>query len=207
MVIEGASKLDGVLTVSIGTTSQPVETWPLEQVTAGVTPLRVRLPALAESVVIRGDDLAARRIARMSLRPERIEPSTATSREFIVRASRYGAATAFFLDDGIYVEPAGLWTRGEGTAQFVLSPDGEGATVDVDVQAGPVQSSVEWSAGGQPSRIDLEPGERRRIHLPKGLVTLRTRGQFRPVDFDPGVEDRRRLGVRLEFPGPSVAIQ
>ena len=106
------------------------------------------------------------------------------------------------------MEPAGLWTRGEGTAQFFLSPDAEGAAVvDVDVQAGPVQSSVEWSAGSQPSRIELEPGERRRIQLPRGLVTLRTRGQFRPVDVDPGVEDRRRLGVRLEFPGPAVAIQ
>ena len=39
-------------------------------------------------------------------------------REYIVRASRYGTATAFFLDDEIYVEPAGLWTRGEDAAQF-----------------------------------------------------------------------------------------
>jgi hypothetical protein len=207
VAIEGASQLDGVLTVSVGMTSQPVETWRLEQVNAGITPLRVRLPALAHSVVIRGDESAARRIVRMSLRPERIEPSTAMSREYIVRASRYGTATAFFLDDEIYVEPAGLWTRGEGTAQFFLSPDAEAAAVDVDVQAGPVQSSMEWSAGGRPSRIDLAPGERRRIQLPRGLVTLRTRSQFRPVDLDPGVEDRRRLGVRLEFPGPALAIQ
>ena len=71
-----------MLTVSVGTTTQSVETWPLEQVNAGITPLRVRLPALAHSVVIRGDESAARRIVRMSLRPERIEPSTVTSREY-----------------------------------------------------------------------------------------------------------------------------
>jgi hypothetical protein len=207
VVIEGASELAGTLTLSVGRTSQPIELWSLASLRPGVTPLQVRLPAQAHSIVIRADEHARARITRVALRPERLQGATPGSSEYILRAGRYGTATAYFLDDEVYMEPAGLWTRGNGTGRFFLVPDAAGAAVTVDVQAGPVATAVEWTAADRSTPIELNANERRRVQFPAGLVTLRTTGAFRPVDHDPGAEDRRRLGVRLEFPGPSGTTQ
>jgi hypothetical protein len=202
VVIEGAPQLAGTLMVSVGATSQTIETWPLDGQTSGLTPLHVTLPAAVHSLVIRGDAAAWLRISRLTLRPNALAAGADSAREVIIRGARYRDARAFFLDDDIYMETAGLWTRGDSTARFLLVPDRASETVAVDVQAGPTAVSLDWTVGAWRMPLDVKAGERRRIQVPTGdVITVRTVGAFRPVDHDPGSEDRRRLGVRLEFPG------
>ena len=207
VAIEGAAELAGTLTVSVGQTSQPLEVWPLEGQTAGLTTLRIRLPALAQSVVIRADDQARARITRLTLRPDALQPSPSGG-NYIIRSARYGQARAFFLDDEIYMEPGGVWTRGDSTSRFYVTSDTEAGTVPIDVIAGPVPTHVEWRSGAWQITADLVAGERRQFEVVVGsLLEFGARGAFRPVDVDPGSDDRRRLGVRLEVPGSAAGGQ
>jgi hypothetical protein len=122
-------------------------------------------------------------------------------------STRYGEARVFFLDDEIYMEPAGAWTRGNSRSRFHVMSGPPGSLVPIDVQAGPVSSQVEWQSIVADRRRSVG-GERRRFEVvTDGVIELRASGLFRPVDHDPGTDDRRRLGVRLEFPGPAEAVQ
>jgi len=200
VAIEGASRLSGGLTVSVGTTSQAIDTWSLDGVTAGDTGLRLHVPVLAHSVVIRGDATARSRIVRLTLRPAEVRRATDTDL-FARRAARYGPVRAFFLDDWTYVEPGGFWTRGNSEARVVLVTDANDA-MDLDLQAGPIASTVDLNAGSWSAHSELKPGERRRLRVPTGFATVRTFGKFRPVDYDRASGDRRPLGVRIEIAHP-----
>jgi hypothetical protein len=197
--IEGAATLAGVLGVTVGTTAQPVETWSLDGVRAGATSLELSLPAPAQSLIIRADQAARRRITRLSLRPVPPRPITVIDRGHVVRASKYGRSHVYLLDDGAYMEAGGLWTRPNATSRVLVTTDRlEGS---MDVQAGPVPSIVVLEAGQWATRAELKAGERRRLLVPTGaVISIHTTGMFRPIDFDTQTRDRRALGVRLEFP-------
>jgi hypothetical protein len=134
-----------VLTVSVGQTSQTVETWALDGMMAGETDLVVRLPALAHSVVIRADETARARIAKLSLRAESVRPSEADDGAYIIRASRYGHVRTFLLDDDVYLEPEGMWTRGNSIARIAVVSDVARATLAL--QAGPVRTTIDLGEG------------------------------------------------------------
>jgi hypothetical protein len=199
VVIEGERELAGVLTASVGMTSQTIETWPLDGLTSGATAMQVSLPALAHSLVIRGDETASRRITRVWLRPLAIRSGVDRYGEYIIRASRYQDSRVFVLDDEVYMEPTGIWTRGNATARLALSS--ARPTVPIDLQAGPVPTTVRLVAGEWSQEAALAAGERRRVEVPSGgVLTVGAAGSFRPVDYEPASRDARALGVRLEFP-------
>jgi hypothetical protein len=213
VVITGARELHGVLTLRLGDTSVPLYEWSLE----GSRDIRVRLPVRAALLGIQGDPSAPAGIQQLGLRPLELFGPDEGAHRVALRGAAYRGARFFFLDDAAYVEPGGVWTRGNAITEIVASRDRaadralggpsalyEGETskrdIVVEIAAGPVPASVEWIAPVGLERVDLQPGERRRIALPPGHWTLKTAGVFRPKDYDPKSGDARPLGVRLEFP-------
>jgi hypothetical protein len=199
LVVDGAAELEGALTVAIGTTSQPSEEWSLTGLHRGDSGLELRVPTRVRSVTVRGDDRANALISHVGLRPEHVEVEGAARNRQALRSARYGKVRAFFLDDDLYMEPAGVWTRGDSVAEVVVAADG-GDAARVAVSAGPVASAVEFTVDGVTERLSLAPGERRELELKAGLWRVVTHGRFRPKDYDPATRDARLLGVRLEFP-------
>jgi hypothetical protein len=199
VVVVGGPSLSGRVTVSIGMTSQTIEQWPLEGERGGDTRRVLILPELVHSVTIHGDEDARRTITRLALRPL----ETTTKRrptDLVIRAVRYGAVRVFFVDDGAFAEPDGIWTRADGETSFFLSADHAPQRVDLDLQSGPVETDVTLQAGTWRSAVTLAANERRRVLVPVDQrITVTTTGGFRPADVDPEATDQRRLGVRLEF--------
>ena len=201
VVVGGASTLAGNLTVSVGVTPQTIEALSLDGRTANASGLVLTLPVQVHSVVIRGDATARARVTDLWLKPKRAEGSASRIRGLAVRASRYGSARSFFMDDGIYMEPGGMWTGGNAKSKLVMTADDKSQSVEVNLRAGPVATTLDASARDWSTRIELAPGEHRRVSLPTNvLLTLETHGAFRPVEHEPGNTDRRQLGVRIEFP-------
>jgi hypothetical protein len=197
LVVEGARDLQGTLTVSIGATSQTVERWPLDGLHAGDTPLILQLPARVRSVTILGDELARSSVTRVALRPSRLGSGDSHDR-FALRAARYDGVRAFFLDDDLYMEPGGIWTRGGSVGELVAASDG-GREIDVQVIAGPVATALEISTGDTTRQVSLAANESRRLQVPPGRWVVRTKGSFRPKDYDAASHDARSLGARLEL--------
>ena len=84
------------------------------------------------------------------------------------------------------MEPTGLWTRGNSVARLALTS--ELPRVPIDVQAGPVKTTVRLGVGDWTLDAALAAGERRRVEVPgNGVLTVRTEGSFRPVDHEPGI--------------------
>jgi hypothetical protein len=198
LVIEGARDLQGTLTVSVGSTSQTVERWSLAGVHAGDTPLILQLPTLVHSVTILGDELARSLITHVALRPGHVASGADGKDRFALRAARYDDVRAFFLDDAIYMEPGGMWTRGGSTAELVVAGDRDD-TIAVLLVAGPLPTSVEISTRDFVQQVSLVPNESRRLQVSPGLWTVRTMGSFRPIDYDVASRDARSLGVRIEL--------
>jgi hypothetical protein len=98
----------------------------------------------------------------------------------------------------MYMEPGGVWTRGDASADVVLANDDEGL-VDVELSAGPVPVTLRFSGSTTIPALTLAPDERRRIQLANGLWKVTTRGMFRPKDYEPTNRDARPLGARIEF--------
>ena len=138
--VEGRSRLAGVATVRLGRDDLPMETWPLEGRPAGTTGLVLRLPAVAHSIVITGDDAAQASVRRLLLRPRAL-PDSEVSQPLALRAARFGATVLFALDDNVFLEPGALWVRGERSARVIVQPDGAAGAV-VRLQAGAVANVV-----------------------------------------------------------------
>jgi hypothetical protein len=198
LIIDGAPHLEGRLTVSVGATSQTIEEWSLQGIPSGDTGLQLRIPTRVHSVTIRVDPRAQELIAHVGLRPQHVVSGEMVSNRYALRGARYGQARAFFLDDALYMEPGGIWTRGDATAEVVVVKDDNGP-VALDVTAGPVPTTVEFGARDLFERVTLAPGERRALQLPTGLWRVTTEGRFRPTEHDRGSRDGRPLGARIEF--------
>jgi hypothetical protein len=152
------------------------------------------------SITIRGDERANALISNLGLRPREVPTPGRVGERYALRGARYGQVRAFFLDDAIYMESEGLWTRGDSAAELVVVNDAGDGGVDIDVTAGPVATTVNFAIGGDTQRIALAAGQRQRVQLAAGLWKVTTTGRFRPKDYDPGSRDARPLGVRIEFP-------
>jgi hypothetical protein len=173
-----------------------VEEWPLDGLRSGDTPLVLDLPTAVSLVTVRGDERALATVTHAGLRPERMTAGGLANRS-ATRAARYGETQVFFLDDAMYMEPAGMWTRGNATGEMVVASSG--AAVQVELTAGPVPAQVEIDAAQSVQRLVMAAGERRQVTLPAGPWRVTTIGQFRPKDYDPANDDARPLGVRIEW--------
>ncbi len=205
VMVRGSSRLQGTLRVCVGRTEQVLETWPLDSSSAGSTGLVLRLPVEVHSVTVEGDREALARIDRLSLRPRLvIRPADRLATGYAKRATRYGRARAFFLDDNAFMEPPGFWTRGEGTTAVIVEAP-EASDLAVRLRNGAAANEIDLAAGEWKTAFSLAPGEVRELGLPfvRGtarLLRLRTAAGFSPAEVDPASGDVRKLGVWIEFP-------
>lgn len=201
----------GTLSVTIGRSDTPLLQFDAAQLSLG-DGLRLTLPQRVNALVITGDDEARQSIARVRVRPLRVDEGTIPA-AVAVRAARYGSVQAWFLDDRAFVEAPGFWTQGrDQTALVVEGPDEAPASPVMRLRAGPVTTHVQVSVGTSQTSVSLEPGQTYDVMLrPEDALTagqsrwplrLVTDTQFVPALTDAGSADLRRLGVWVEFPVP-----
>ena len=210
IVLEGPAHPSGTISVSVGRTRQVVDVIDLNECEGGRTGLIVDLPVHVHSLTIRGDEEARRSVSRLTLQPMSVFGPGRRAEGQALRASRYGAARIFFLDDNTFMERPGFWTRGRSSASIIvdaLRPDGEGRDVPIAlvVRAGPLATSAEFSMGTWTERVELAAhGEATVVLPPRGgapnwQMTIRSGPGFRPFEHDPGSRDPRNLGVWVEI--------
>ena len=64
------------------------------------------------------------------------------------RAVRYGRATAFFMDERSFPEPAGIWLGGARDTTVVFQPDEPRSSIALQVRNAPVDNVVTARSGG-----------------------------------------------------------
>jgi len=201
----------GTLTVTIGRSDAPLLRLDAARLSQG-DGLPLTLPQRVNTLVITGDDGARQTIARVRVKPVRVEEGVVPG-AVAVRAARYGAVQAWFLDDRAFVEAPGFWTQGLDTTTLVAeAPDAAGAAPVMRLRAGPVATRVQVSVGASQTSVSLEPGQTQDVTLrsedaagdsrQRWSVRLATETQFVPALTDAGSADLRRLGVWVEFPVP-----
>jgi hypothetical protein len=201
----------GRLTVTIGRSDAPLLQLDATQLSQG-DGLTLTLPQRVNALVITGDDGARQTIARVRITPVRIVEGVVPG-AVAVRAARYGAVQAWFLDDHAFVEAPGFWTQGHDTTGLVVeAPDASVAEPVMRLRAGPVTTRVMVTVGATRTALTLEPGQTHDVVLRAGdaaptergrwSVRLDTETEFVPALTDAGSKDLRRLGAWIEFPAP-----
>src|SRR4029077_6151112 len=105
--------LGGELFLWTGKTELPTDRWRLEGKQPGFTGLVASFPVPVYSATFRGDTEARASIRKLTLRMRSLRASDAGPGHFALRAIRYGATRAFFMDDHAYMEGNGFWTQGQ----------------------------------------------------------------------------------------------
>ena len=201
----------GTLTVTIGRSDAPLMQLDASQLSQG-DGLPLTLPQRVNALTITGDDGARQTIARVRVKPVRVEEGVVPG-AVAVRAARYGAVQAWFLDDRSFVEAPGFWTQGIDTTALVIEGlEPMPRRPVMRLRAGPVATRVRVAVGTYTEQVSLEPGQThdlalRAEHAGAGArlrwhVQLETGSQFVPALVDQGKADLRRLGVWVEFPEP-----
>lgn len=203
VLVEGRSRLEGVATVRLGRDALPMETWRLDGRPSGFTGLTLRLPAIAHSISIVGDDAATASVRRLMLRPRTL-PAAEPSQPHALRAARYGATVVFAADDNTYYEDGAIWVRGERTTRMIVQADDPARAV-LRLTGGAVANAVTLTAPGWTSEVRLAPEERRDVALPAAalspaVLAVTSATGFRPSDHAAGNGDGRWLGVYLTWP-------
>lgn len=163
----------------------------------GDAPVEVTLPVPVASVEVRGAEGRAATIEPVSvpLRP---------SRRFALRAARYGAVTAYFLDDAVYSEAGAFWVRGAGRAAVVLQGDPGVASAVLEITNGAASNRVTVTGTATPVHAELAPSQPLSVEVrfdARGSARLgiETSAGFVPAEAIPGSEDRRFLGVSVRI--------
>ena len=87
----------------------------------------LRFPVDVRAIVVRGDEDARSRVGALVVRPMSVRTGDRKVADGVARrAVRYAAATAFFMDDRSFPEPAGFWVGGARASTIVLQPDRPG---------------------------------------------------------------------------------
>ena len=185
-----------------GRSEEPFESWFIERRGAGAVSRDLVLPAGVSRVRARGDAGARPAVREFWLQPVvdgRFIPAT-TRRA--AGAMRYGRMVVYALA-GAYLEPGGLWTAGDRTAELVVQAEPGERVAVFTIRAGPGPTPVFVRAGGFRLDAELAAGEERELAIPVStdgsvLLTVQAGRGFRPSDADPSSADRRLLGLRLE---------
>lgn len=202
LVVGGSNRPAGEISILVGRTDLVLDQMGLEGYPAGPTGLVLHLPVRVHSLTILGNDDARRSVSPIELMPKQLKDEAASdTTRFALRATRYGAARVFFLDDNAFMEPGGFWTRGESRTELVIDTSASGTPPSLLVRAGAVQTTAELTSGNWAESLRLSPGEERHVQLPAlqgadaWLVEIVTSHGFRPAQHDPGNKDMRNLGV------------
>lgn len=163
----------------------------------GDAPVEITLPAPVAAIEVRGADGRT-----VTLEP--VAVPLRRSRQPVLRAARYGAVTAYFLDEGVYSESASFWVRGAARATVILQADPGLSSAMVEITNGAVPNRVSVTGADAPAPADLAPGQSISVRVTfdeRGSARLRmeTSSGFVPADVIPGSEDRRFLGVSVRF--------
>jgi hypothetical protein len=207
VALTGSERPSGELVVRVGRTEQVLERWPLDGTRGGLTGLVLHLPLRVHSLTIDGDEPARSSMTRLTLEPRLVRQAERPHGAALARrATRYGRARAFFLDDHAFMEPPGFWTRAESATDVVVDAGGSGAAPPLLLfRAGPVATAGRVTSGGWSELISLGPGETRTVTLPAlersadaWVLSIETATGFQPARHDPASKDWRSLGVWVE---------
>lgn len=192
------------LGLQVGRLGEPIAEWPVTFDGRGRWSTSFVLPVTADSVGFRATpDLdavqAAVVLTPLAIRDTRDTPPALE----ILQAGRLTDAVVFFHDDRTKAEPGGFWTQGAANTVVTVAPS-ERPLTRLRLRAGPVATSVRVAMWETTHSVDLKPHESRDIDLPvvtidPWRVVFDTATSFVPIEIDPAVRDRRRLGCWVEL--------
>lgn len=195
----------GWVMVGIGRDQFAVRTVPLQ---AARESLDVRLPVDVRALVVRGDEDARRNVSGLRIEPVGLLlPEERLAEGFARRGVRYGATTAWFMDDRSFPEPEAFWTGGARSTDVVLQPDDPHPAEMLFVRNGAAENTVLIETRRWREEMRLGPGEERPVQVPadqsRGATWLRitTSAGFIPSAVNPDSRDHRFLGVWVRVGG------
>lgn len=161
--------------------------------TLGDVPVEIVLPVAVAALEVRG---AEGRVVTL----EPVSVPLRPTRELALRAARYGAVTAYFVDNRVYAEREAFWVRGARHAIVVLQADPGTASAQLEIRNGPLANRVTIEGAREPFAADVLPGATFTVPVAldaAGVARLRIASSagFVPAEVEPGNGDRRSLGV------------
>jgi hypothetical protein len=192
--------LTGTLEATVGRRVAPLWRVTLDGSAPGATAMLLDLTVGARVLTIQGDERAHRSLEAVSLHVERFTPGPVP--EYAAQAVRYGDVLVWFVDEGAFAEPEGWWVQGNATAAFVLETTSDAASQRLLVRNGGARNRIVLASGAWQARLDLNPGDDRRIDVPlvnsHARLVVTSESGFRPSEVDPASRDERLLGVWLQ---------
>ncbi len=168
--------------------------------------LTLDFPVDVRAIVVRGDELARKGIAALTIEPLAIvAPHDRLTSSYARHAVRYDGATVYFLDDNSFVEPEAFWVGGARSALVAIQPEAGRSATTLLLRNAPVPNRIVVDIGGRRDAIELGPGEERRIDVPPNpsggatLVRIGASAGFRPSEVETGSRDNRFLGVWVKI--------
>lgn len=197
----------GELRVSVGRTSQLIDTWPIPQgPNQRELQMDVTFPVPIHSLTVAADEHAKDAAKDAWVEPLSVRPSSMNvSNQQAVRAIRYGHFVAYFFSDDAFMEPGGFWLRPETTTAVVAYGEKRDEPARLFLRNGPVANTVALVLDDWSETVTLQPGEEREVQTTVAVrgdaLSLRARatGAFRPSEVDPTSTDVRRLSCWVEF--------
>ena len=132
-----------------------------------VQQMLVRLPVDVVSLVVRGDEEAAR-----SLRGVIVQPMQILCRQCRVdagvarRAVTYPDSTVFFLDDAAAPDPTSFWIGCGHFSRIVVQPSGVASAVTLRIRNGPIGSDLTLQSPAFSRLVALGPSDERTTQVP-----------------------------------------
>src|SRR5205823_7091469 len=138
---------DGWIMACVGADRDPFAL--LTEPIANMTEASVlRFPVDVRSLLVRGDEDAARHVDAVVLQPLRIlQSDSKPAAGFARRAVRYTGMTAFFMDDRAFPEPNAFWIGGARESDVVLLLDHPRSSQPLLLRNAPVDNVVTLSSG------------------------------------------------------------
>jgi hypothetical protein len=155
------------------------------------------LPASANLVGLLDGEGLDDAIRRFRIVPVAIDPQNRRFPE-VMRVAEYGDLRILVVDDSIWTEKEGFWTRAGHTGRIVLHAPAAAAFV-LQMHCGPIHNVVRLSSTGWTRRLELAPGQSVMVDAPgaghRGTVlSIETEAGFSPSSIDASTPDSRQLG-------------
>jgi hypothetical protein len=195
----------GTAKLVIGRNARPIASWNFRtDLRDGA--VRFELPVNVGSIVVEGDEEAARSVKGLALRAiQLVPPANRLTNAYARRVERYGPGLAYFFDDNAFAEEPGFWVRGGSAARVAAAAIQPGTPLQLFVRNAPVINRVNLEIDGHAQTLELQPREERMVPLPvssprgAALISISSDSGFRPSEVEPGSTDNRYLGVWIEL--------
>lgn len=189
--------------LQVGRIGAPLTTWTVSPVPGGTWAEEFWLPVDAGFVGLRGDADLERSIASLRFEAVAVEDlGVRTATPQVLAAARFGEAVVLFHDERLSPEATGFWTAGGRDSRITIAcPGGCVRGVTLRMHSGKVANHLRLETHGWTHEVDLRGEDVVDVAVPppaSGSVIqleLVTSTGFVPMEVDPSVRDRRRLGV------------